>query len=237
MSDALKKRFWESASVVPMDGGFSVNLDDRTLKTPAKAPFLVPTETLAQAVADEWDALEEKIDPTRLPFTKLCNASIDNMAAKAGAVVDALAEYGETDLLCYRADSPKGLVEMQSRAWDPLLDWVRDRHGLFFVQTTGILPVAQPEITISSFRDWLNEMDKFQLMSCHDLVMLSGSIVIARAVVEGHVSAENGWNTSIIDDLWQEEKWGQDDEATALRDLKAKDFQTAARMMRFLNES
>lgn len=236
MSDQLMKTFWKAVSVVEEDGGFSVRLDDKPLKTPAKAAFTVPSQGLAQAIADEWSALDDKIDPTRLPFTKLCNAAIDNMSEKAGGVVDALTEYGETDLLCYRADSPEGLVERQSAAWEPLLDWVRDRHGIFLVQTTGILPIPQPDASISAFRSWLGEMDNFELMSCHDLVMLSGSIVIARAVVEAHISPEDGWNTSIIDDIWQAEKWGEDEEALALRAVKSRDFATAARMMTLLKE-
>lgn len=228
------KKFWETVSVVPENDGFSVLLDDKPLKTPAKVALTVPSRGLAQAIADEWSALDDKIDPTRLPFTKLCNAAIDNMSEKAGGVVEALTEYGETDLLCYRADSPAGLVERQSEAWDPLLSWLRDQHGLFLVQTSGILPVPQPEASIAAFRTWLAEMDNFELMSCHDLVMLSGSIVIARAVIEGHMAPELGWNTSIVDDIWQAEKWGEDEEALALRAVKARDFTTAARMMTLL---
>jgi|GEM_PF-2510205 len=175
MSDQLMKTFWKAVSVVEEDGGFSVRLDDKPLKTPAKAAFTVPSQGLAQAIADEWSALDDKIDPTRLPFTKLCNAAIDNMSEKADA-------------------------------------------------------------SISAFRSWLGEMDNFELMSCHDLVMLSGSIVIARAVVEAHISPEDGWNTSIIDDIWQAEKWGEDEEALALRAVKSRDFATAARMMTLLKE-
>ncbi len=230
------KIFWETVSVVSDGEGFSVRLDDKPLKTPAKVTLTVPSRALAQAIADEWSALEDKIDPTRLPFTKLCNAAIDNMSEKAGGVVEALSEYAETDLLCYRAESPAGLVERQSEVWEPLLDWVRDTHGLFFVQTTGILPVPQPEASISAFRSWLETMDNFELMACHDLVMLSGSIVIARAVVEGHITPEFGWNASIIDDIWQAEKWGEDEEALALRAVKSRDFVTAAQLMTLLRD-
>jgi len=133
-------------------------------------------------------------------------------------------------------ESPEGLVLRQSEAWDPLLEWVRDEHGIFFVQTTGILPVEQPAASILSLRKWLEEMDKFQLMACHDLVMLSGSIIIARAVVEGQITADLGWETSILDDIWQSEKWGDDEDANALRAVKGRDFSIAAQMMEYLRD-
>ncbi len=237
MGVELPKRFWTATQATKTAEGYSVELDGRALKTPAKADLVVPTRGLAQAVAQEWDALEEKIDPTLLPFTKLCNAAIDNMVQKAGLVVETLAEYAETDLLCYRADSPEGLKRRQSEVWDPLLDWARDSHGLFFVQTAGILPVEQPPATLSAFHKWLSQMDHFQLMACHDLIMGSGSIVISRAVVEGHIDANTGWAASIVDEIWQMEQWGDDEEAKILRDTKARDFKTAAQMIRLLHKS
>lgn len=231
----LKKRFWSDVSVGSVEGGFAVFLDDKPLRTPAKAHFVVPTASLSQAVADEWSQLDDQIDPTRLPFTKLSNAAIDNMAEKAGSVVEALAEYAETDLLCYRADSPEGLVMRQTAAWDPILDWIRDTYGLVMVQTTGILPVEQPKVAIDCFLNWLGDMDDFRLMAVHDLIMLSGSIIIARAVVEDHLTSEQGWEASIVDDIWQADAWGEDEEALALRSAKAQDFAIAARMMKYLN--
>ncbi len=235
MSTTWKKRFWTSATVDQVPAGFGIKLDDRPLKTPAKATFQVSSRPLADAIATEWNDLEGEIDPDQLPFTKLCNAAIDNMGRKSDAVVDALTSYSETDLLCYRADTPVGLVERQSQSWDPLLDWLRATHEILMVQTNGILPVEQPAQSVDSFRSWLVKMDSFELMATHDLVMISGSIVIARAVVEGEISPPDGWRASIVDELWQIEQWGDDEEASMARDRKARDFKVAAELMRLLS--
>jgi len=153
-AEILKKRFWSDVSVDVLNDGYAIKLDDKPLRTPAKQAFVVPSAGLAHAVADEWSLLGDTIDPNRLPFTKLCNAAIDNMAQKAGAVVEALVAYAETDLVCYRADSPSGLVERQSAAWDPLLTWLTDVHDLFMVQTTGILPVDPIKFRAAKSKDF-----------------------------------------------------------------------------------
>jgi len=236
MNSNLKKRFWTTTKVETSGAGFGVFLDERPLKTPAKADLVVPSRPLGDAIAAEWDALEDQIDPQKLPFTKLANAAIDNMAEKAGLVVEALTAYAETDLLCYRADSPEGLVARQSQSWDPILDWIRDHHEIFFVSTVGIMPVEQPKKTIEKFEDWLKEMDKFELMAAHDLIMMSGSIVLARAVIEGHLSANEAWEISTVDDLWQEEVWGVDEDASELRAQKGEDFARAVELVQLLRD-
>ncbi len=236
MNSSMKKRFWDEATVQTSERGFGVALDDKPLKTPAKQPLLLPSFGLAKAIASEWQALEKEIDPTQLPFTKLCNAAIDNMEEKSAAVVEMLTAYSQTDLLCYRAESPDGLVQRQSDGWDPLLSWIRETHGIFFVQTAGILPVDQPNATVTAFREWLSGWDNFGLMAIHDLVMLSGSIVIPRAVIEGEISANDGWERSLIDEMWQVEQWGEDDEANALRSGKMQGFHTAAQLISLLGD-
>lgn len=236
MNTNLKKRFWTTTKVAASGDGFGVFLDERPLKTPAKADLVVPKAALGDAIAAEWDALGDQIDPQKLPFTKLANAAIDNMAEKAGLVVEALTAYAETDLLCYRADSPEELVARQSQSWDPILDWIRDRHEIFFVSTVGIMPVEQPMKTVQKFEGWLKKMDKFELMAAHDLIMMSGSIVLARAVIESHLSADEAWKISTVDDLWQEDVWGVDEDAAELRAQKGRDFARAAQLYQLLSD-
>lgn len=235
MSAQWKKRFWKEALVEQTSEGFIVKLDDRPLKTPARSSLTVPSFGLAEAIAKEWQSLENEIDPGQLPFTKLCNAAIDNMSEKSPAVVDTLAAYAETDLLCYRAQSPDGLVSRQNVAWNPLLDWLRDVHGILLTQTSGVIPVEQPPSARAQFADWLGTMNNFELMGAHDLVMISGSIVLARAVIEKQIDPSVAWDHSIIDEAWQIEQWGDDEEASIARSQKARDFSTAAKLMELLH--
>lgn len=226
----MKKRFWNTASVEMVAEGFSVRLDDRPLRTPGRKDFVVPTQQLAEYVASEWSAVGDEIDPLALPFTRLCNASIDSMSDKFADVVEMLTAYVETDLLCYRAESPSGLVMRQSQIWDPILGWIEETHGLALEKTQGILPISQSEDTVRRMRDWLEDHDVFSMMACHDLVLMSGSIVLTRAVCDGHLSASQAWEASRLDEEWQSEQWGADAEAEQAAEAKFKDFATASKM-------
>ena len=228
MSDWAAKRFWNDADVKDQDDGFAILLDDRPLKTPTKNDLVLPNRDIAELVVQEWRDVEEKIDPEVMPFTRFANSAIDRMPTRAPAVREMLREYAETDLLCYRADKPEGLVARQTAAWDPLLDWAQEEKGLKFDTTFGILPIDQPEVTINEVTRWLENKAGFHLMGLHDLVTLAGSFVIAMAVFEGHQSAETGWKNSRIDEDWQAEKWGIDSEAKAQADAKRAEFLRAA---------
>lgn len=228
------KRFWKETSVVEEDGQFAVRLDARHLMTPAKTRFAAPVRGLAERVAAEWDAQEEQIRPETMPFTRLCNAAIDNMPAKVGAVEEMLASYGETDLLCYRAERPDGLIARQADIWDPVLDWAREAHGIRLQLAAGIVPIAQDPAALQRFSDWIGGRDRFTLMALHDLVTLSGSLVLAMAVTERFIDPDAAWQASRLDELWQAEQWGTDAEAEAAAAVKATDFQNAATMMHLL---
>lgn len=232
---ALKKRFWTDALVEPAEEGFAVRLDTHKIRTPAGQPFLVPSLGLAQDVAKEWQAQGDEIAPLTMPMTRLCNSAIERINDVKADVVDVIGEYGETDLICYRAEAPAGLAARQAKAWDPVLAWVRDTHGIALVQTAGVLPVAQPRPSIAALKSWLAGQEPFALMAIHDLVTLSGSIVLARAVAERAWSAEAAWECARVDEKWQSDQWGEDDEAARAASLKRADFLTAARMLAHLD--
>lgn len=230
MNTQVKKKFWKDVHVVQSESGFGISLDDKPLRTPAKNSLVVPTEELATYVADEWLTISDEIDPTRLRFTKLCNASIDSMPEKFDAVVEMLADYTDTDLLCYRAESPEGLALRQSSYWDPLLEWVDQNHGLKLVQTTGIIPVKQPSGSREGIKIWLEQLNMFEMMACHDLTIMSGSIIICRAVCDGFLNASQAWEASRIDEDWQAEVWGADEDAEKAANAKFEDFSAATKL-------
>lgn len=236
MNETLRKRFWKETCVEEVDRGFGITLDGRPLRTPAKSRLVLPTLGLAEEVCAEWDMLSDSIDPTLLPFTKLCNAAIDNMESKRTQVVDVLSDYADTDLICYRAESPMSLVEAQDAAWNPLIAWTHRAHGVLLKITAGVLPVEQPKLARENAHLWLSELDDFALMATHDLVVLSGSVVITRALVEGQISRDEAWGASLVDEKWQAEQWGHDDEAVDARHAKQRDFNVAASMYDLLTK-
>lgn len=224
MSGWSARRFWKDATVVPAEGGFTVHLDARPLRTPLKAPLILPTRALAEAVAAEWQAQEGKVDPETMPFTRTANSAIDKVAPQMDAVAAMLAEYGGSDLLCYRAGDPPDLVARQAEAWDPILVWAYETFGADLVVTTGVIHVAQPSESLVSLHRKLGEMSAFQLSAFHDLVALSGSLVLALAVTEGQLGAEAGWSLSRIDEEWQISLWGEDEEAAEVAARKRAAF-------------
>ncbi len=229
MSDWKAKRFWEQAEVGEVEGMFQVLLDGRQVKTPAKASLLVPTQAMAQAIADEWQAQVEKIDPATMPVTRSANAAIDKVRLQHAEVADMLAEYGDTDLLCYRAESPVELTERQARAWDPVLDWAAEALEARLVPASGIIHVAQSPEALTRLRNRVHALDAFQMAAFHDLVGISGSLILGFACALDHLSADQAWEISRLDETWQEEQWGQDDEATAQANMKHQSFLHAKR--------
>jgi len=230
MSSAAMKKFWSAATVVDAsEGGFTVHLDARPLRTPARASFTVPVRALAKKVAAEWGEQGDEIQPETMPFTRICNAAIDNMAVQRADVVAMLAEYGATDLVCYRAASPSRLAERQAAAWDPLLGWLKAQHSAPLFVGEGVIPVAQPPQTLAQLRGWIDDVKSdFAMMALHDLVTISGSLVIAMAVADGQITPDAGWDASRIDETWQIENWGEDAEAAEAATAKRAEFLRAA---------
>lgn len=229
MSGWVKRRFWKAVEVVEVDGGYAVHLDGRAIKTPAKAALVLPTRALADLLAAEWDAQGERINPATMPATRAANAAIDKVRGQFHEVAGLLTAYGETDLLCHRAEGPAELVARQAAAWNPLLDWSAGRFGVRWQVTTGIMPVVQPPETLARLGAHIAGFTPFQLTAFHDLVSMPGSLVIGLAATENHASTDALWRASRIDEDWQTEQWGPDDEAAALAALRRQSFFDAAR--------
>lgn len=229
MSGWKAKRFWTEATVVAAEGGYTVHLDARPVRTPAKTPLIVPTQALAAEIAAEWNAQQGEVRPQGMPFTRSANAALDKVRPQHAEVAALIAEYGGTDLLCYRALAPLELQARQAVAWDPLLDWAAARFGAPLTVGQGVMHVPQPPDVLVAMADEVNSLCAFRLTALHDLVGISGSLIIGLAVCEGHMSADEAWHLSRIDEAWQAEIWGHDDEAAAQAALKQRDFVHAKR--------
>ena len=224
MSDWKAKRFWKTASVVARDQGFTVELDGRPVRTPQKSPLIVPSHALATAIAVEWDAQDGVIDPLGMPHTRSANAAIDKVARQHAEVAQMIADYGDSDLLCYRAPGPAELVARQAEMWDPLLDWAEAALGARLHRAAGVIHVPQDPGTLARLSDRVHALDSFALTAFHDLVSLSGSLVLGFAALSGHRPADEIWHLSRVDEDWQAAQWGEDDEATAMAATKRSAF-------------
>ena len=225
------KRFWTEVSAEPDGDGWGVRLDGRPVRTPARAPLVVPNEALAQAVADEWRSVDGDVDPRAMPLTGLANAAIDRVAPDKAAFAASLARYGEADLACYRAHNPRELVERQVGSWDALLGWARRRFDVDFVTTSGVTHVAQPPATVERLAHALAVLDAFRLAGLSPLVTIGGSLIAALAVLEKAMTADDAWNAVTLDEQWQLEQWGSDAEAEAALENRRRDFMAAARFL------
>jgi chaperone required for assembly of F1-ATPase len=205
------------------------------VKTPAKNPLLAPSEALAQAIVAEWKAQGEKIDPRTMPITGLANAAIDRVAPDQAAFASALAAYGETDLLCYRAEGPSSLIARQREQWDPLLAWARRRFDVDFEIVEGIIHRAQPARTLEQLAKASAARDAFQLAALSPVVTISGSLVIALALAEGAIDLDTAWAASSLDEIWQAEQWGEDAEAAERMENRRRDFAAAYLFLQLLD--
>lgn len=232
MTEWKAKRFWTETHVVPVAEGFAVHLDSRPLRTPARVALTLPTEALARAVAAEWAAQAEAIDPQTMPMTRSANSAIDKVRPQVAEVVAELASYGETDLTCHRADSPAELSRQQAEAWDPLLDWAAETLGARLLPTVGVMAHPQPAASLAALTDRLAAEDAFALCALSDLVALSGSVVIGLAAIDDVLPVAELWRRSRIDESWQESQWGEDSEAAAVAAARRAAFFHAAEFHR-----
>ena len=229
MSEWKAKRFWKEAQVVEADGGFAVELDGRPVRTPLKSAMTLPSRAMAEAVAAEWDAQEGEIRPLSMPVTRAANAAIDKVTVQREEVAEMLAAYGDSDLLCYRADSPQGLVARQAEAWDPLLDWADATFGARLIPVQGVMHAPQNPKALERLAEPVHAMEPFRLTAFHDLVAISGSLVLGLAAIRGEREIGELWRLSRVDETWQEEQWGIDEEARAQAAVKESDFYAAKR--------
>lgn len=225
------KRFWKDAAVAAGEGGFAILLDGRGVRTPARAPLVAPTAPLAEAIAAEWRAQGEEVDPRVMALTGLANAAIDHAARDPAGFAATLTPYAETDLLCYRDDRDDALVAEQAAAWNPLLAWAEKRFGIEFVLARGVMHMAQPPATIGALQDAVRALPPFRLAALSPLVTISGSLVAALAVEAGARDAGELWPVLCLDALHQERLWGSDAAATAQRAAHERDWLSAARFL------
>ncbi|MFT6606836.1 MAG: chaperone required for assembly of F1-ATPase [Halocynthiibacter sp.] len=229
MSDWAAKRFWKETAVQPAEdgAGFEVRLDGRMVRTPAKTPLVLPTRAMAEAIAAEWDAQEGKIKPLSMPVTRGANAALDKVAEQHSEVADMIADYGDSDLLCYRAASPVELIERQTQAWDPLLEWAETALNARLLPRTGVIHQPQDDSAIAALRGQVHALDPFELAAFHDLVAMSGSLIIGFAALHEYAPISQLWDLSRVDEDWQIEQWGKDDEAAELSETKRAAFTAA----------
>ena len=221
------KRFYKAAEARAGELGWEILLDQRPVKTPARNPLLAPAEALGRAIAAEWDRQGDTIDPRSMPFTGLANAAIDRVAPDPAAFAAILARYGETDLLCYRADAPAPLVERQREAWDPLLAWARRRFDVDFEVVAGIMHRPQPLRTVEALGRAVAARGPFELAALSPLVTISGSLIIGLALVEQAVDLDTAWAAASLDEAWQAEQWGVDEEAARVLEGRRAEFASA----------
>lgn len=230
MSEWAMKRFWTETSVQAEGDGFAIKLDGRGVKTPAKRSLVVPSEEMAQAIAAEWDAQVEEVRPETMPWTRSANAALDKVAEQRAEVEAHLADYAGSDLLCYRAEGPEGLVTRQRETWDPLLDWLAERYDVRLATTNGVMPVEQSKDALERLAQTMEAMSDVQLTGFYDLVTLSGSFTLALACTQSVHEPLKLWAASRLDEDWQIEQWGADEEAEEVANLKKQAFLHASRV-------
>jgi chaperone required for assembly of F1-ATPase len=229
------KRFWKSAQAIQNDGGWGVELDGRPLRTPARKPLSVPTQQLAEAIATEWNVAEDKIDPRAMPLTGVANAAIDRVAPDKKSFASGIAKYAEADLACYRAEGPQSLIDAQAEHWDELLAWGRRRFDVDFRTTGGLLHVDQPPATVQRLTHAVHALDPYRLAGLSPLVTIGGSLLAAIGVLEEAFTPEWAWEAVSVDNRWQLEQWGSDEEAVKALDNRERDFLAAARFLKLLD--
>jgi chaperone required for assembly of F1-ATPase len=228
----LAKRFYQHVTTHTEGGeGAALLLDGKPVRTPGKAALRLPTQALAEAVAEEWRAQGERIDPLTMPLTRLANSAIDGVAGREHAVIDDIVAHAGSDLVCYRAGGPNGLVKAQQMHWDPVLAWARSALGAPLFLAEAVAHVAQPETSIARLRETLLGRDAFSLAALHVMTGLTGSALLALAVAQGRLTPEAAWEAAHVDEDWQISKWGQDAEAAERRKNRWRDFAAAARAL------
>jgi chaperone required for assembly of F1-ATPase len=229
MTENPARRFYKEVSVAGAAAPFSVKLDERPLRTPLKRALDLPTGTLAQAVAAEWDVQTDKIDPRTMPLNRLANTAIDRVAPDCDRVIGEIVDFAGSDLVCYRAEKPLGLIERQAKAWQPVLDWARAVLGAEFLVTEGIVHVPQPAVALQATRGYLARKNSWHLTALHNITTLTGSALIAAMACDGAVPASEAWAAAHVDEDWQIEHWGWDEEARHRRNQRKREFDICLR--------
>jgi chaperone required for assembly of F1-ATPase len=229
----LRRRFYERVEIEAADGAFRILLDDRPVRTPARHPLAAPTQALAQALAAEWDAQRDLIDPARMPLTRLANSIIDGVSDRPDPVAAEVEKYLASDLICYPAAAPSGLVERQARHWEPILAWARETLGAPLRTAPGVVHIAQDEEALARARGVIPR-EPWRLGALNAATTLTGSALIALALARGRLSVEEAWQAAHVDEDWNMEQWGRDEVALERRAFRFAEFDAAAKVLRIL---
>jgi chaperone required for assembly of F1-ATPase len=230
-SARFPRRFYKEASIGPHEAGFALLLDGRVAKTPAGKPLVVANERIAEALAAEWGAQGERLDPARMPLTRIVNSAVDGVAREMDAVRADIVRHAASDLVCYRAEGPEGLVALQEAAWAPLLAFIRDSFGARFVLAEGVMHVGQSAEALAAIGRALQGYDALSLAAIHTVTTLTGSAVIALAVAARRISAEQAWAAAHVDEDWQMSQWGEDEQALQRHAIRWREMEAAGRIL------
>ncbi|MEZ5850798.1 MAG: ATP12 family protein [Hyphomicrobiaceae bacterium] len=231
----LPKRFYKEVSVGEGDAdGFAVLLDGRPARTPKKLVLKLPSIELARAIAGEWAAQDRDIDPARMPISRIVNTAMDSVAGVEARVAEDVVRYSGSDLVCYRAEQPQGLVARQEQVWGPVLAWAEAALGARFVVQSGLMPIAQPAEAIAAIARAVAPLDALRLSALHVMTTLSGSALLALGTLYGTWTAEAAWAAAHVDEDWQIAQWGEDGEARARRDRRWVEMAAAGRLVKLL---
>jgi chaperone required for assembly of F1-ATPase len=231
VADDLPRRFYERAGVEERDGAFVLVLDGKQARTPARAPLAVPSRALGEAMAEEWNAQGPRIDPRSMPLTRIVNVAIDGVARHRREVIAEIVKYAGSDMVCYRAEEPAELVERQREAWDPLLAWADEALGCPLNQATGILFADQPKASLDAVFSEVSKYDNFGLAALSVITTLTGSAILALAVAKARLEPESAWAAAYLDENYQNERWGIDEEAQEKRAARWREMDGAARLL------
>jgi chaperone required for assembly of F1-ATPase len=233
MRTPLRKRFYKDAGVTEAEGGFAVTLDGKSIRTPSGRVVAVPVRPLAEAMAAEWQAQGETLDPLTMPLTRFANSVVEGVVDRADLVRDDIAKYLQSDLLFYRAGHPEGLVQREAEHWDPVLDWARDELGAHFILAEGIMHVSQPEAAVAAARAVL-PFDPWAIAAAHVVTTVTGSALLALSLVHRVRDADQVWAAAHADEDWNAEQWGADEEAVARRAAREVDYRAAVHILNAL---
>lgn len=224
----LANRFYKTASVAADGNGYKILLDERSVRSPGGNPLVVANADLAEAVAAEWRAQERRIDPGSMPLTRLVNSAIDAVARETGRVRADIVKYAGSDLLLYRAEAPDELAARQESVWSPIVEWAETRLGGRFMLAAGIVHVEQNPDVLAGADLALRPVDPLRLAAVHVVTTLTGSALLALAILENRLSADDAWAAAHLDEDWNMELWGRDEEALERRAARRKEFDAAA---------
>jgi len=231
---SLPKRFYNDVTIKDEGGGVGVLLDGRPVRTPGKAPFVAPNKALAEAIGEEWRGQGARVDPATMPLTRLANSVIDGVKGHEEAVIGDILNHAGSDLICYRAEGPKGLVTLQTKHWDPIVAWAKRDLGVSMRLAEGVMHVEQPPASLDAIGKRLAGFGPWSLAALHVMTGFSGSALLALAVALGRLSPEEAWAAAHVDEDWQISQWGEDEEARQRRENRRRDFAAAARMLELL---